>query len=207
MRIGASFRHAALLVVVGLAACQVPYAGGAKPVAPSAIGASWLRAAPVPVVLQQAETDCGLAALAMIGGAWGHHWSVGELAALVPPTRQGVKLGALRDLARRAGLDAFAIRATPADLRHELAAGRPVMLGLVLPFDHHYNLAHFEVAIAMDPATGDVVTIDPSSGHFLRRSPKVLGIEWKAAGYAALVVTGQRTAAAGTRTQTARSSP
>lgn len=181
--------------LLGLAACALPYAGGARPITPAEIGGSWLRAAPTPVVRQRAEDDCGLAALAMLAGAWGHHWTVGELAALVPPTRRGVKLGALRDLARRAGLVAFAIRATPRDLRHELAAGRPVLLGLVLPFDRHYNLAHYEVAVAMDPSSGDVVTIDPSTGHMLRRTPKVLDLEWKAAGYAALVVTGQRIAA------------
>jgi hypothetical protein len=36
------------------------------------------------------------------------------------------------------------------------------------------------------------VTIDPATGAWLRRSRAVLDIEWKASGYAALVVTGEQ---------------
>jgi hypothetical protein len=44
----------------------------------------------------------------------------------------------------------------------------------------------------MNPADGTVVTIDPATGDWMRRSPKVLDVEWKAAGYAALVVVGNK---------------
>lgn len=177
-------------IVLALAACQLPYTGGARAAQPSEVAAGWLRAAPTPVIQQQHETDCGLAALAMVAGSWGRHWTVAELARHAPPDGDGVRLGALRDLARARGLDAYAIRASSADLEHELAARRPVMLGLVLPFDHQRNRSHYEVAIAIDPRDGTVITIDPATGSWMRRSKAVLDLEWKTAGYVALVVIG-----------------
>jgi hypothetical protein len=184
-------RAACVAALLGLCACvQLPYTGGARSVQPAQLDSHWLRAAPTPVVLQRHDADCGLAALAMVAGAWGQPWSVDDLARRLPPGKQGTRLGSLRDVARERGLQAFAIRATPSDIAHELAAGRPVLLGLLLPFDRGHNLSHYEVAVAMDPRTGTVVTIDPSSGKWMQREAKVLDIEWKAAGYPALVVTG-----------------
>jgi len=182
---------AVFVALASLTGCQLPYTGGARPVSPAQLDTSWLRAAPTPVVRQKQESDCGLAALAMVAGAWGRHWSLDDLAHRIPPSEKGEKLGALRDLARDRGLDAFALRATPQDLQHELAAGRPVLLGLMLPFDRGHNRAHYEVAIAMNPKDGTVITIDPASGEWMRRSRAVLDVEWKAAGYPALVVTGE----------------
>jgi ATP-binding cassette subfamily B protein RaxB len=143
-------------------------------------------------VRQQHETDCGLAALAMVAGAWGRPWSVAELTSELPPSPRGVKLGALRDLARARGLEAYAIKGTAHDLEHELSAGRPVVLGLLLPYDSGHNASHYEVAVAMNPRDGAVVTIDPASGQWRQRSSKVLDLEWKSAGFATLVVVGDR---------------
>ena len=188
-----------VVALIGLlTACAVPYKGGARAVHPTQLGADWLRAADTPVVVQKDQKDCGLAALAMIAGAWGRQWTIDDLARKVPPGKHGIKLGALRDLARDRGLEAFAIKANTEDLKNELAQGRPVLLGLMLPHDRKYNRSHFEVAIALNKRDGTLITIDPATGEWMRRSPKVLDIEWKAAGYAALVVTGdKRTANAG----------
>jgi len=184
-----------VFALVGVTACQLSYTGGARTVSPTQLGDGWYRAAATPVVRQHHETDCGLAALAMVAGAWGRHWSVAELNQQLPPNERGVKLGALRDLARRRGLDAYAIKGTTADLTHELSSGRPVVLGLVLPFDQERNASHYEVAIAMNPRDGTVVTIDPASGEWRQRSKSVLDLEWKTAGFATLVVVGDRQAA------------
>ena len=184
-----------LIGLVGLSACQLSYTGGARAVSPSEVGDGWYRAAATPIVRQHHETDCGLAALAMIAGAWGRQWSVDDLDQQLPPTERGVKLGALRDLARSRGLDAYAIKGTPDDLAHELSSGRPVLLGLILPYDRKRNASHYEVAIAMNPRDGTVVTIDPASGEWRKRAKQVLDLEWKSAGFAALVVTGERHAA------------
>ncbi len=182
------------LAIVFATGCQLAYTGGAKPVAAIALDATWVRAAPTPVVRQANETDCGLAALAMVAGAWGKHWPVGELAATMPPGDKGVKLSVLRDYARAHGLEAYALAATPADLQRELTAGRPVVLGLMLPYDMKRNQSHYEVAIAFRPTDGTVITIDPATGKWMKRPSKVLEAEWNAANHAALVVTAEVTA-------------
>jgi ATP-binding cassette subfamily B protein RaxB len=179
----------AVVVVLASACTHLAYTGGARAVEPVALDRSWVHAAPTPIVKQAQETDCGLAALAMVAGSWGHPWSVAELARAMPPGDKGVRLATLRDYARAHGLEAFALAATPKDLEHELAAGRPVLLGLMLPYDMQHNQSHYEVAIAIRPSDGSVITIDPATGKWMTRSSRVLDAEWKAAKYAALVVT------------------
>ncbi|HLL20617.1 MAG TPA: cysteine peptidase family C39 domain-containing protein, partial [Kofleriaceae bacterium] len=56
--------------------CRLSYTGGAKPVNATQLDATWLRASATPVIKQRAQADCGLAALAMIAGAWGKMWTV-----------------------------------------------------------------------------------------------------------------------------------
>jgi ABC-type bacteriocin/lantibiotic exporter with double-glycine peptidase domain len=190
-------RSARVLALCGLiCACAVPYKGGARAVQPTQLDATWLRAAPTPVVKQKQMTDCGLAALAMVAGAWGRSVTLDELEHRTPAGKHGVKLGVLRDLARAQGLEAYAIKANRDDLKNELSSGRPVLLGLILPHDRKRNRSHYEVAIALSQTDGTVITIDPATGEWMRRSPAVLDLEWKAAGYAALVVTGDQQKAA-----------
>jgi len=185
-------RASLLVALLGLVACQLSYRGGARAVSPSEVGNGWYRAAATPVVRQHQETDCGLAALAMVAGTWGRQWSVADMTHQLRPTDRGIKLGALRDLARSRGLEAYTIKGTAHDLEHELSLGRPVLLGLLLPYDRERNASHYEVAVAMNPRDGTVVTIDPASGDWRQRSKQVLDLEWKAAGFAALVVVGDR---------------
>src|SRR5262250_2095938 len=142
---------AAAVIAVIVPGCQLPYTGGARPVSAESLGDGWYRAAATPVVRQHRETDCGLAALAMVAGAWGRQWSVDDLGHQLPPSPRGVKLGDLRDLARARGLEAYAIRGTTGDLATELSHGRPVVLGLLLPYDRGHNASHYEVAVAMRP--------------------------------------------------------
>src|SRR5690349_12824899 len=92
-----------VLLIALSGACRLNYTGGAKPVSAAVIDDGWHRAAATPIVRQQQPMDCGLAALAMIAGAWGQPTSVAELHAAVPPGDKGVKLGSLRDLARSRG--------------------------------------------------------------------------------------------------------
>lgn len=185
-------RAALLVVLVALAgACHLPYAGGAKPVNATTLDDQWHRAAPTPVVLQKDRTDCGLAALAMVAGAWGQRFTLDELQRSLPATADGVRLGALRDYARDHGLIAYAVKGSHKDLVFELERRRPVLLGLILPFDNKKALAHYEVAVAIDPRDGSIVTLDPATGKHMRRSREVLEKEWKPAGYATLVVVGK----------------
>jgi ABC-type bacteriocin/lantibiotic exporter with double-glycine peptidase domain len=184
----------ALGLALALTACQLPYTGGAHPVQPGSLGSGWYTAASTQVVRQHQESDCGLAALAMVASAWGRRWSVDDLDHQLPPGDKGVRLGDLRDLARARGLEAYAIRGTLDDLTHELSQGRPVLLGLLLPYDRSHNASHYEVAVAIHPDDGSVVTIDPASGQWRQRTRRVLELEWKPAGFATLVVVGDRQA-------------
>lgn len=183
-----------VVCLAGLSACRLSYKGGATTVSSAELSSNenLLVASSTPVVKQKTQADCGLAALAMVAGAWGHSWSVGDLARKVPPTKIGVKLKRLRDYARQRGLEAYAVKGTFADLENELRAGRPVLLGLVLPYDKNNNLNHYEVAVAIDPRDHTVITRDPATGDLMRRVKKVFELEWKTAGYATLVVVGDR---------------
>ena len=193
-----------VVCLAGLSACRLSYKGGATTVSSAELSSNdnLLVASPTPVVKQQTQADCGLAALAMVAGAWGHSWSVNDLAREVPPSKNGVKLKRLRDYARDRDLEAYALKGTFADLENELRAGRPVMLGLVLPYDQNNNLNHYEVVVAIDPRDHTVITRDPATGELMRRVKKVLDLEWKTAGYATLVVVSDRS-----KTATASAAP
>jgi ABC-type bacteriocin/lantibiotic exporter with double-glycine peptidase domain len=182
----------ALVLAIALLAtgCRLSYTGGAKPVDAAKLDGEWLRASQTPVVKQRAQKDCGLAALAMVAGAWGKPVTIDTLRREVKMSDKGVKLGALRDAARSHGLVAYAIAGKYADLRNELEKGRPVVLGLQLPFEQDRALHHYEVVVALNSRDGTVVTLDPATGKHMSRSKAVLEKEWKPVGFPTLVVVG-----------------
>jgi ABC-type bacteriocin/lantibiotic exporter with double-glycine peptidase domain len=150
----------------------------------------WIRAAPTPQLRQRGDQDCGPTALAMVAARWNVKLSVAEAARALPPAPPlGASLGELRDLARRRGLEAFAISAEHSTLLHELRAGRPVLLGLYQPYGGKYVRPHYEVLVASRPSSGQYVTLDPARGWRVR-SWKDLDAEWRPAGRPALVVLG-----------------
>ena len=148
------------------------------------------------MVVQKRPTDCGLAALAMVAGAWGRHWSLDDLAHRMPPGKHGVKLGVLRDLARARGLEAYAIKGNRDDLKNELS-NRSARAARTDPAARPQDAiaATTKSRSPMNQQDGTVITIDPATGEWMRRSPAVLDLEWKAAGYATLVVTGDKAGA------------
>src|SRR5262245_65443611 len=105
-------RASLLVMLLGLVACQLSYRGGARAVTPGELGSGWYRAAATPVVRQHQETDCGLAALAMVAGTWGRRWSVADLTHQLQPTARGAKLGAMSYLAPSRGIGDYAIKGT-----------------------------------------------------------------------------------------------
>lgn len=150
----------------------------------------WTLAAPTPAVFQDGPKDCGAAALAMVAGRWQVALSVeGAIAALPAESKEGARLGDLRDVARAHGLKAFAVAGDRDTLVHELRAGRPVIVGLIIPQAPRLARSHYEVVVAAHTADGRFVTIDPSSGWRVRSWPD-LDAEWLPAGRPALVVTG-----------------
>ncbi len=182
---------AAVAALVGTAGC-ISYTGGARAVDPARLTAEpgWIVAAPMPTLRQPGAVDCGAASLAMIARRWGVSLSVnGAIAALPAPSPQGTRLGDLRDAARAQGLTAFAIAGDRDTLVHELRAGRPVIVGLLLPFGRRRAQSHYEVVVAVHPTDLQFVTIDPANG-WRARSWADLDAEWRPAGRPTLVVLG-----------------
>ncbi len=181
-----------LVVLVGVSGCVSSYSGGARPVDPSRIRnePGWIVAGPTREMRQQDSHDCGAASLAMIASRWNVPLSLAvAVAALPKPTEQGIALGDLRDVARARGLTAFAIAGDQATLVHELRAGRPVIVGLHLPYGKRQAFSHYEVIIAVHPVDARFITIDPASG-WRSRTWADLDAEWKPAGRPTLVVLG-----------------
>ncbi len=187
-----SVRAAALLVVAWLAAtgCVAHvHAPSAQAIDPAALAADdgWTFA-PTPAIRQQAAVDCGAAAIAMVLTRWDQPTTLADATrALPPPNATGVSLGALREVAIGRGLRAFAVPGELALLRHELEAGRPVIVGLLRPVSGG-GLKHFEVVVAID-AEDRIATIDPADGWLVRPWLGFDG-EWQAVGRPALVVLG-----------------
>jgi predicted double-glycine peptidase len=184
---------AALAVSLSSAGCALRAAKGAAPPALSA-REGWSVVRRISFVPQRSRVDCGAAALSMVLGAWlmapGGDQPVDEeeVRAWLGPIhdKQGVEAGRLRDVARARGLAAFVIEATPDDLARELAAGRPVIAGVV-------NVAggtaypHYEVVVGLNRARNRVLTADPSIG-WRQQSLAEFDRRWRLSRHLALVV-------------------
>lgn len=186
---------AALLATLALAAagCGPRYLGGARPIDPVRVEREpgWIATHGTPTYQQERRDDCGPAVLAMVATRWGVRMSVDDaVAALPPPGPLGSRLGDLRDAARAHGLTAFAISGDPDTLVHELRAGRPVIVGLRLPYSGGKALPHYEVVVAALPTSGEVATIDPAIAAWRVRTWAALDAEWAPAGRPTLVVLG-----------------
>jgi ABC-type bacteriocin/lantibiotic exporter with double-glycine peptidase domain len=155
---------AALLVLVGCAGSRE--VGRAFEPRRLSSESGWTAAANVPVLRQSRELDCGPVATAMLLEFWGRRVEPDELRveARVKPDR-GLAAGAIRHLLRARGLLAFLVVGDVGDLQRELAAGRPVLVGLAKPFAKDKALGHYEIVIAVNPSLNEVVTVDPGSGY------------------------------------------
>ena len=154
------------LAVLALAAGCASYQGAFRDLEPARLRSEpgWIWAPDVRLVRQRGELDCGAAALAMVLAHAGVPTTVEQVTAARPLTVRGLAAGALRDLARARGARAFLIHGDLADLRRELEAGRPVVVGLVKPYGARRRLSHYEVVVGLHPASGRIATLDPGAG-------------------------------------------
>lgn len=161
---GAAGRGFLLAVVLAAPAC---YTGSARGV-PGGMAAiardpDWQVVSDVPFVAQRGLHDCGPAALAMVLA----HFHVPPATEESPElTRGDVRAGALRDVARARGLDAFVVSGTFEDLSHQLDRGRPVLVGLAKPMalTGGRALAHYEVVIGLNRSRRLILSLDPAAG-------------------------------------------
>jgi ABC-type bacteriocin/lantibiotic exporter with double-glycine peptidase domain len=165
------------------------YTGSARDVSPDRIAADpdWRLVRGVPFIPQRADDDCGAAALAMVLSY--HHVPTSRQAVLaeVPPQDGGMTAGALRDYARRRGLQAFVVAGNFADVQDQIQRGRPLVVGLVKPMLGRRGLAHFEVVVGFNRRARRVLTLDPARG-LRESSAEGFAREWVPAGQAALFV-------------------
>ena len=154
----------AALATLVLAGCST-YLGGSRPVEPSELAApGWIAVTNVPYIAQAEDLDCGAAALAMVLVHWQAVRGIEEVRAACPPNPEwGIEAGALRDFARKRGLEAYLIEGDFKVFEKELARGRPVLVGM---FKRTLGglVTHFEVVVGYHPDHKLVATLDPSLG-------------------------------------------
>jgi ABC-type bacteriocin/lantibiotic exporter with double-glycine peptidase domain len=184
------------LLAVVVTACT-SYRGTAHDVAPARLAQEpgWILVRDVPYLAQQAEADCGAAAIGMVVAYWTGKPPQAIAAVFRPVSARGLPAGRLRDYAREQGLASFLIEGKFEDLTHELEAGRPVLVGLSKPQSKDRVLDHYEVVVGLHRTRRLIVTLDPSAGW---RENTVEGFfrEWKLAGFVTLIVSARPSAAA-----------
>lgn len=177
------------VVLASLGACA-GYAGTARTITPATLDEpGWLHVRGVPFLEQRAESDCGAAAIGMVVGFWKKLAPDAIAADLRPAPAAGLRAARLRDVARGRDLAAFVIAGEVADLEHELAAGRPVLVGMQKP-QRRGTLAHYEIVIGFHRARRLVVTLDPAVGLRENTLEGFLA-EWEGAGRLTLIVSGR----------------
>jgi len=190
-----ALRYALLgLLALGSVTGCASYRGSSHEVSSATLAEQpgWVRLDQVKLVRQKGIKDCGSAALSMVLG-YLEPSGPGALdraaidASLREEPGKGLAAGELRDYARAHGFDAFVIQGAFDDLKHEVDAGRPVIVGVHKPLSSGETLAHYEVFVGYHSEQGHVLTLDPARGL---REFALDGFmsEWQAAGQVAIVV-------------------
>ncbi len=194
-------RSLLLAAVCGLGCAS--YKGSARDVTPLAVeaDAGWTRVDRVTLVRQKGIKDCGSAALSTVlryyepdGPAALEREAIDR--ALRQAPGQGLAAVELRDYARQHGFTSYVIVGSFNDLTHELAEGRPVIVGVHKPLSSGEALAHYEVFIGYHPEKRQVLTLDPA--HGLRQNDlKGFLTEWTGAGFVTIIVMPEEAAPSG----------
>ena len=165
------------------------YRGGAHSVSVADLRAQdgWRLVEGVPLVRQASEHDCGPAALTMVLRRWGIPADADQVARSTGGPGRAVAAGALRDEARRLGLQAFLIQGDVADLEREVGSNRPVLVGLIQRYSNNRAYAHYEVVVGVNARSHQLLLMDPGNG-IREDAMSSFGQEWEGAGRLALVV-------------------
>jgi predicted double-glycine peptidase len=190
----------ALLVLAlagALAAGCSTYRGTAHDTSPAKLSSEpgWVLVRDVPYAKQQTEYECGAAAIGMVVSYWTGVQPQLVMAHFRPVGERGIAAGALRDYAREQGLASFLIEGKLDDIARELAAGRPVLVGLSKPQSKNRVLDHYEVVVGLHRERQRIVTLDPDLG-WRENTFEGFAREWQIAGFVTLIVSAKPDAAA-----------
>jgi ABC-type bacteriocin/lantibiotic exporter with double-glycine peptidase domain len=178
---------ASLGLFVLAAGCS--YLGSAQEFDPKALDQEpgWLAVRSVPFVRQQGMEECGLAAVTMVLAYWDHPVGRDEMLGACPARAgEGIRAGRLRDYAKTCGLQAFLIHGDWSDFETELSRGHPIIVGMLKPYVTG-ALSHYEVVVAVQTETKDIVTLDPANG-WRRNTSEGFRKEWDPAGRLTLIL-------------------
>ena len=167
------------------------YLGSARPIETSEfdVDPGWVAVRNIQFQAQLKDNDCGAACVAMVLSHGGRPLTPEAVTAAGPSSKEGMRAADLRDYIKGRGLKSFLIHGTFDDLKTELAAGRPVIVGLKKPY---VNAAwdHYEVVMAIHPEKKCVATLDPARGLRQNTYEGFLQ-EWEPTGKLTIVVVGK----------------
>lgn len=156
----------------------------AAPAVPAGAGpAIWID---VPFV-QQTTDGCGSASLSMVMRYWDRKEGrtvaadaeeTKIQAALFSRAAKGIFASSMRDYLQRSGYQAFAFRGKWSDFEHQLALGRPMIVGLQASRAH--GPLHYVVVVGVDPQRNYLFMNDPAQQKMLRISREGFEQEWRA---------------------------
>jgi len=157
---------AALFLFGVLSAGCASYQGTSKTVHPSVVVSegAWILVPNFPLVLQEASDDCGAAVLASVLRFWGYTATPGAISARLGDKDNRLKAGDMATYARSHGLKAYVFFGTMQDIEHELARGRPVIVGLGKMVGAKEALSHYQVVVGYEPIKKQLLLLDPARG-------------------------------------------
>jgi ABC-type bacteriocin/lantibiotic exporter with double-glycine peptidase domain len=152
---------------------------GAVPAAPSP--GVWID---VPFVAQTKD-GCGSASISMVFRYWENHFGqpVSDLAdpqriqaALYSPAGGGITASGMREYFRASGYHVYTFRGDWSNLKHEVEAGRPLIVSLKA--SGPLGPLHYVVVVGIDVERGLVYVNDPAQQKLLRISREGFESEW-----------------------------
>jgi hypothetical protein len=95
---------------------------------------------------------------------WGQSVTRDAIIAAYPPAPgRGIRAEALREFARRSGLQAFLIQGRQSGLEREIERHRPVLVGVMRRYVFR-NYPDYEVVVGINRRKQRILTLDPANG-------------------------------------------